>query len=68
MKITFDPKADALFIKFQSGKSKTTKKVQDGVLIDLDRNGKLFGIGIIGVSERVPLKSLSKISLNLPVS
>lgn len=68
MKITYDPKADALYIQFQSGKSKTTKKIQDGILVDLDRKGKLFGIEIVGVSERVSLKNLREISLNLPVS
>ncbi len=68
MKITYDPKADALYIQFQIGKSKSTKKIQDGILVDLDKNGKLFGIEIIGVSERVSLKNLQEISFNFPVT
>lgn len=51
MKITYDTKADALYIQFQTGKGKSTKKIQDRVLVDLDKNGKLFGIEIIGISK-----------------
>ena len=68
MKITYDPKADALYIQFQTRKSKSTKKIQDGILVDLDKNGKFFGIEIIGVSERVSLKNLQEVSFNLPIS
>ncbi|EQB63110.1 MAG: hypothetical protein RBG1_1C00001G0689 [candidate division Zixibacteria bacterium RBG-1] len=68
MKITYDPKADALYIQFRIGKSKNTKKLQDGILVDLDKNGKLFGIEIIGVSERVALKNLQEVSFNFPVA
>ncbi len=68
MKITYDPKADALYIQFQTGKSRTTRKVEDGILVDLDEKGRLFGIEIIGVSDRVSLKNLEEISFNLPVT
>ncbi len=68
MKITYDPKADALYIQFQDGKIGNTKKVDEGILIDVDSKGQLFGIEIIGVSERMPATTLGHINLELPIA
>jgi uncharacterized protein YuzE len=68
MKISYDPKADALYIQFQEGTFGKTKKVEEGILIDLDNSGKIFGIKIIGLSERMSIKDLERISLDLPLA
>jgi uncharacterized protein YuzE len=74
MKISYDPKADALYIQFsagsvgQEGKVGKTKKVEEGILIDLDNSGRIFGIEIIGLSERMSIKDLGQISLDLPLA
>ena len=68
MKISYDPKADALYIQFQEGKVGKTKKVEEGILIDLDNSGKIFGIEIIGLSERMSIKDLGQISFDLPLA
>ena len=68
MKITYDPKAGALYIQFQEGKVGKTRKIEEGVLIDLDKGGRLFGIEIIGVSERMPVESLGHVNLELPIA
>ncbi|MBI2165143.1 MAG: DUF2283 domain-containing protein [Chloroflexi bacterium] len=68
MKITYDPKADALYIQFQKGKAKQTRKLDGGLLVDFDEDGKVFGIEIIGASERMSLKELGCISLELPIA
>ncbi|MFQ6002713.1 MAG: DUF2283 domain-containing protein [Candidatus Zixiibacteriota bacterium] len=65
MKISYDPKVDALYIQFQEGKVGKTKKVEEGILIDLDDSGKIFGIEIIGLSERMSIKDLGQISFDL---
>ena len=44
MNIKYDQEADALYIRFQTGKVKETLKMRDGILIDIGRNGKIFGI------------------------
>ena len=49
MKISYDPKADALYIKFQEGTANRTRKVEEGMLVDMDENGRLYGIEIIGM-------------------
>jgi uncharacterized protein YuzE len=68
MKISYDPKADALYIQFQEGKVGKTKKAEEGILIDLDDSGKIFGIEIIGLSERMSIKDLGQISFDLPLA
>jgi len=68
MKISYDPKANALYIQFQEGKVEKTKKVEEGILIDLDDSGKIFGIEIIGLSERMSIKDLGQISFDLPLA
>jgi uncharacterized protein YuzE len=68
MKISYDPKADALYIQFQEGKVGKTRKVEEGILIDLDDSGKIFGIEVIGLSQRMSIKDLGQISFDLPLA
>ena len=68
MKISYDPHADALYIQFQEGRAGRTRKVEEGILIDLDDSGRVFGIEIIGLSERMSIKELGQISLDLPLA
>lgn len=67
MNISFDGKADALYIQFQEGTVARTRKMQDGILIDIDDAGRLFGIEILDVSERIPADSLNVLKTELPI-
>ena len=67
MEIRFDQEADALYIQFQTGKVKETLKLRDGILIDVDKKGRLFGIEILDVSQRIPIKELGHLDIDLPV-
>ncbi|HTU02489.1 MAG TPA: DUF2283 domain-containing protein [Candidatus Sulfotelmatobacter sp.] len=66
MKVHYDPRADALYIRFQEGLAGRTRKVEDGVLVDLDEAGRLYGIEIIGMKGRIPIPELGKIILAFP--
>ena len=68
MKISYDPKADALYIKFQEGSAARTRKVEDGMLVDTDAASRLVGIEIIGMKGRIPIPELGRIILDLPRS
>ena len=65
MKIEYDKEADALYIQFQKKKVALTKEIEEGINVDLDRDGKVIGIEIIGVSERYKLKDFFDIKTNL---
>lgn len=66
MNISYDKDADCLYIQFQQGKVKKTKKLEEGILVDLDDKGRIYGIEIVGVSERMPVTSLGKINIDMP--
>ncbi|MDD1744912.1 MAG: DUF2283 domain-containing protein [Candidatus Methanoperedens sp.] len=67
MNITYDKDADCLYIQFQQGKVNKTRKIEEGILVDLDEEGRIYGIEIVGVSERMSLASLGKINIDVPV-
>jgi uncharacterized protein YuzE len=68
VKISYDPQADALYIKFQEGIAFRTRKVEEGFLVDLNAAGHLYGIEIIGMKGRIPIPELGKIILEFPVA
>jgi len=65
MKITFDPTADAIRIKFQEGKYELSKELDDGIILDLTKDNKILAIEILDVSERMPRKTLRDITIGL---
>ncbi len=67
MKITYDPKADAMDIKFQKGKYDISKEIGDGIIVDYTKSGKVMGIEILDASKRMPLKQLEDIVIGMPV-
>ncbi|GFO98071.1 hypothetical protein ig2599ANME_2286 [groundwater metagenome] len=67
MNITYDKDADCLYIQFQQGKVHKTRKIEEGILVDLDEEGRIYGIEIVGVSERMSIASLGKINIDVPV-
>lgn len=68
MNISYDKDADCLYIQFQEGKVHKTRKIEEGILVDIDEKGRIYGIEIVGVSERMPVASLGKINIDMPVA
>lgn len=66
MKITYDPKADALNIMFQEGKYAVSKETAEGIIVDYTRTGKLLSIEILDASKRVPLKEIEAMTIGMP--
>jgi len=52
MKVTYDNKADALYIAFGEGPA-TVQEVAEGIALDWDSEGRLLGIEILDASKRV---------------
>jgi uncharacterized protein YuzE len=63
MRITYDPKVDALYIKFEEG-TVTTKQIAEGIACDYDSRGKLAGIEILDALKRLgDASTLKKVTL-----
>lgn len=52
MKISYDPKVDAMYIRFKRGKYDHTKKITDEILVDLSNDGKVLGLEILDAKRQ----------------
>ena len=52
MKIEYDPKADAMYIRLLAGEVAESDEVRPGIVLDFDSNGRVLGIEMLDVSLR----------------
>ena len=65
MKISFDPKKDVIRIKFQEGKYKISKEVDEGIIIDMTKDNKIMAIEILDISEKIHKKNFKEITVGI---
>jgi uncharacterized protein YuzE len=55
IRTSYDPEADAMFVWFgpDGVKSASTKEVSPGIILDFDTEGRVIGIEVLDVSERM---------------
>jgi uncharacterized protein YuzE len=55
IRTSYDPEADAMFVWFgpEDTKSAGTQQVAPGVMLDFDSEGRVIGIEVLDVSERM---------------
>jgi uncharacterized protein YuzE len=55
LRTSYDPQADAMFIWFgpEGIKSAETEEVAPGIMLDFDSDGRVIGVEVLGVSERM---------------
>ena len=51
MKIEYDPKADAMYIRLAAGTVADSDEVRPGVVLDFDADGRVLGIEMLDVSQ-----------------
>ena len=68
MKITYNPKIDAMYIKFQDGPFVSNKESEDGIIFDMGKKGIILGIEILEASQRLKPKDLSHFDIQIPFS
>lgn len=52
MKINYDPKVDAMYIRFTRGRYDHTQKVNDSVMVDVTKGGKVLGLEILNAKKQ----------------
>lgn len=62
MKIEYDNEVDALYIRIQDKAVDHTREIEEGVNLDLDEQGAVIGLEIIGAVERYDRKDLFNIA------
>ena len=62
MKIEYDQEVDALYIRIQQKEVAYTKELEEGINLDIDKEGKIIGLEIIGAVERYDQKDIFNIA------
>ena len=65
MKVRFDEKADALYMRLDDSKILESEEVQPGVVLDFNDRNQVVGIEIRGIRDRVPLANLRQIQFEV---
>ena len=53
MKTTYDPEADALYVRFADASVVESEEVADGVVLDFDAEGRIVAIEVLDASKHV---------------
>lgn len=67
MNVTYDPKADAMYIYFSNKKSTNTVELRDDLLVDY-AGEEMIGIEVLGVSNKVAKKDTTSLTLSVPTA
>jgi len=68
MRITYDTRADALYISLKEGEFARNKEVEPGVVLDFGAHDELLGIEILDAATRFSLAEISKVSIEMPLN
>jgi uncharacterized protein YuzE len=53
MKTTYDPEADALYVRFAEAAIVESEEVADGVVLDFDAEGRIVAIEVLDASKHL---------------
>lgn len=54
MKVNYDEKSDAMYIRFSDAAYYESDEVKDGIILDYDKKGKVIAIEILDASKNLP--------------
>lgn len=60
MRIRYDAKSDAVYIRFSEEPCFESDEVKEGFVLDYDKKGKIVGLEILDASESLPQEMLTK--------
>ena len=63
MKITYDKKVDAMYIKLRKGCYDHSKKVTDDILVDVSKKGDILGLEILDASRNIGKVKAEKVAV-----
>jgi uncharacterized protein YuzE len=59
MKITYDPEADVLYIRLRDVELGDSTDIEEGVTVDLDKQGHIAGVELLDASKRMRPEELA---------
>jgi uncharacterized protein YuzE len=61
VQVEYDKKADAMYIWFRKAKYDISEELAENVILDLDKNGRIIGIEVLGASKNLGKELVMKI-------
>ena len=61
MRVTYDPGADAMYVKLTSEKFSKNRVIDRNTILNLDKDGNVIGIELLFVSKHLPKNFLSSV-------
>lgn len=61
MKVTYDPDADAMYVKLTDEKFNKVKIIDKHTILNLDKDGNVIGIELLKVSKHMPKDFFSRV-------
>lgn len=68
MRITYDKQADAMYLYLARGRVKDTVEINPRVIVDVGERGKIIGVELLFVSEKMPRSALRSSTVRLPAA
>jgi uncharacterized protein YuzE len=65
MKMHYDEKSDAPYLRLDESKIIGSEEVQPGIVLDFDANNQVVGVEILRVKERVPSADLKHLDFKV---
>lgn len=65
MKLHFDEKADAIYLRLDDSKIIDSEEVSPGIVLDFNKHNQVVGIEILNVKDRVPLANLKQLQFEV---
>ena len=65
MRVRTDEAADALYIRLQESAIVESEEVSPGVILDFDGDGRVVGIEILNVRQRLPGADLKRVEVEV---
>ena len=61
VQVEYDKKADAMYIWLRKAKYDISEELAENVIIDLDKNGRIIGIEVLGASKNLGQDLITRI-------
>jgi uncharacterized protein YuzE len=66
MRLHYDPKADALYLRFDDSKIVESEETRPGIILDLNERDQVVGVEVLGLKSRgLDVESLKELSFKI---
>jgi len=68
MKVSYDPKVDAVSIELAEGKYDKSRKISDAIIVDEDEDGRVLAIEVLDASINILAFGPQKVNISVQFS